>query len=94
MVKTGPGLSDGGGVGQHADGSLDLGKITSRNDGWWLIVDANLESSGTPVDELDGSLGLDSGDGGVDILGDNISSEQKTARHVLSVSGIAFHHLK
>ena len=94
MVKASPGLSDGGGVGQHADGSLDLGKITSRNDGWWLIVDANLESSGTPVDELDGSLGLDGGDGSVDILGDNISSEQKTARHVLSVSGIAFYHLK
>ena len=94
MVKTGPGLRDGGGVGQHADSSLDLGEITSRNNGWWLVVDANLESSGTPVDELDGSLGLDGGDGSVDILGDNISSVQHAARHVFSVSGIAFHHLK
>ena len=25
MIQTGPGLSNSGGVGQHADGSLDLG---------------------------------------------------------------------
>ena len=94
MVKTGPGLSDGGGVGQHADGSLDLGEITSRNNGWWLVVDANLESSGTPVDELDGSLGLDGCDGSVDILGDNVSSVQHGTGHVFAVSRITFHHLK
>ena len=94
VIKTSPGLSDGGGVGQHADSSLDLGKITSRNDGWWLVVDTNFETGGAPVDELDSSLGLDGGDGSVDIFGDNISTEEQTTSHVLAVSRITFHHLK
>ena len=51
------------------------------------------ESSGTPVHELDGSLSLDGGDGGVDILGDDVSSEEKTTGHVLAVAGVALDHL-
>ena len=93
VVKSSPGLSDGGGVAQHAHSSLYLGEVTSWNNSWWLVVDANLESSGTPVDKLDGSLGLDGGDGSVDILGHNISSVQHAAGHVLAVSGVTFHHL-
>ena len=94
MIKTSPGLSDGGGVGQHADGSLDLGQVTSWDNCGWLVVDADLETSWAPVNELDGPLGLDGGDGSVDVLGDNISTEQEAASHVLSVSGVALHHLK
>ena len=94
VVKTSPGLSDGGGVGQHAHSPLYLAEITSGHDGWWLVVDANLESSWAPVNELDGSLGLDGSNGGVDILGDNITTVEQAARHVFSVSGVAFHHLK
>merc|ERR1711981_811816 len=41
-------LSNCGGVGNHADGSHDLGKITSWNDGWWLVVDTALEASWAP----------------------------------------------
>jgi len=41
---------------------------------------------------LDGSLGLDDGDGGVDILGDYVSTVHETASHVLSVSGVALGH--
>ena len=36
----------------------------------------HLETSRTPVDELDGPLGLDVADGSVDILGNDISSVQ------------------
>ena len=72
VVKTGPGLGDGGGVAQHAHGTLHLGEIATWHNSWWLVVDADLESGGTPVDELDGPLGLDGGDGGVDVLGDNM----------------------
>merc|ERR1711894_824700 len=93
VIKTSPGLGDGGGVAQHADGTLYLGQVTAGNNGGWLVVDSYLESSWAPVDELDGPLGLDGGDGGVDILGDDISSVQHTAGHVLAVTGIAFHHL-
>jgi hypothetical protein len=47
---------------------LNLGQITSWNNGWWLVVDTDLETSWAPVNELNGTLGLDGGDGRVDIL--------------------------
>jgi len=34
--------------------------------GKWLVVDTDLEARWAPVDELDGSLGLDVGDGSVE----------------------------
>lgn len=93
MIQTGPSLGDGCSVAQHADGTLHLGQITSRHNGGRLVVDADFEAGGTPVHELDGALGLDGGDGRVDILGDDVSSVQHAAGHVLSMSGVAFHHL-
>jgi len=92
VVKTSPSLSNGSGVGQHAHGALDLGKITTRNNSGWLVVDSDLEASGAPVDELDGPLGLDGSDGGVDILGDDITTVHEAAGHVLAVAGIALGH--
>ena len=83
----------GGGVGEHADSSLHLGQVTTRDDGWRLVVDSNLEASGTPVHKLDGPLGLDGGNGSIDILGDHVTPVQKTAGHVLAVAGVALHHL-
>lgn len=38
VIEPGPSFGDGCGVGQHADGSGDLGGITSGNDSWWLKV--------------------------------------------------------
>ena len=93
VVKTSPGLGDGGGVAQHAYGTLDLSQVTAWHDGWWLVVDADLETGWTPIDELDGTLGLDGCDGGVDVLGDNITTVQHTAGHVLAVTRIALDHL-
>ena len=93
VVKTSPGLGDGSGVAQHAHGTLDLGQVTSGYNSWWLVVDTDLETSWTPVDELDGSLGLDGGNGGVDVLGDDVTSVQHTAGHVLAVTWITFYHL-
>merc|ERR1712179_666318 len=49
VVKSGPGLGDGGGVGEHADSSLDLGQVTTRDYSRGLIVDADFEAGGTPV---------------------------------------------
>merc|ERR1712050_730959 len=93
MIDPGEDLSNGGGVGDHADGSHDLGEITTWDNGWWLVVDSALEASWAPVDELDGSLGLDGGNGGVDVLGDNITTVQHAASHVFSVTRITFDHL-
>ena len=92
VINSGEDLGDGSGVGDHADGSHDLGKITTRNDGWWLIVDTALETGWAPVDELNGSLGLDGGDGGVDILWNDITSVHEAASHVLTVSWVALGH--
>jgi len=92
VIKSGENFSDGGGVGNHTDGSHDLGEVTSGDNGGGLIVDSDFESGGAPVDELDGSLGLDGGDGGVDVFGDDISSIEHGASHVFSVSGVTFGH--
>merc|ERR1712050_28036 len=58
VVDSGEDLSNGSGVGDHAASSHDLGEITTGNNSGGLVVDSALESSGAPVDELDGSLGL------------------------------------
>merc|ERR1711981_1013914 len=92
VIDSGEDLSDGSGVGDHADGAHDLGEITTWDNSGWLVVDTALEASGAPVDELDGSLGLDGGNGGVDVLGDNVTSVHHAASHVLSVSGVALGH--
>ena len=92
VIDSGEHLSDGGGVGDHAASSHDLGKITTWNNGWWLVVDTALETGWAPVDELNGSLGLDGGDGSVDILWDDITSVHEAACHVLSVSWITLSH--
>jgi len=92
MVDSGEDLSDGSGVGDHAASSHDLGEITTGNDGRGLVVNTALETSRAPVNELDGSLGLDGGDSGVDILGDDITSVHEAAGHVFTVAGIALGH--
>jgi len=93
VVKSSPSLGDGGGVAQHAHGSLDLGQVTAWHDGRGLVVDTDLETGWAPVDELDGSLGLDGGNGSVDVLGDDITSVKHTASHIFTVSRVALDHL-
>eukprot|EP00605_Chrysophyceae_sp_TOSAG23-4_P000463 GSChrysophyteH1.ASY1.ANO1.521.1 assembled CDS len=44
---------------------------------------------GAPVDELHSALGLDGGHGGVDVLGDDVTTEHHAASHVLTVAGVA-----
>merc|ERR1711981_1339314 len=92
MIDSGEDLSDGSGVGDHADGSHDFGEITSWDNSWGLVIDTALEASWAPVDELDGSLGLDGGNGGVDVLGDNVTSVHHTTGHVFTVSWVTFGH--
>jgi hypothetical protein len=72
-IDSGEHLNDGCLVADHAAGSHDLGRVTTGNDGGWLIVDTTLEAKGAPVDEHDGSLGLDCCYGNVDVLGNYIT---------------------
>merc|ERR1712045_265016 len=92
VINSGEDLSDGSGVGDHADGAHNLGEITTWDNSGWLVVDTALEASWAPVDELDGSLGLDGGNGGVNILWHNITSVHEAASHVLSVSWVTLGH--
>ena len=92
VIDSGEDLSDGGGVGDHADGAHNLGDIATWHNSGGLVVDTALETGGAPVDELDGSLGLDGGDSGVDILGDDITSVHEAAGHVFTVTGVALGH--
>jgi hypothetical protein len=57
-----------------------------------LVVDTALESGRAPVDKLNGTLGLDGSDGGVDVLGDNITTVHHAASHVLSVTRVTLSH--
>merc|ERR1712213_175742 len=93
VVKPGPGLSDGGGVREHTHGPADLCKISTANDGWWLVVDTDLESSRTPVNKLDAPLGLDGSNGSVHVLGHHVSSVEEAAGHVLAVTRVTLDHL-
>ena len=52
-----------------------------------------LEASGTPVDELYGSLGFDGRYGSVDVFRHDVTSEEQAASHVLAVTRVALHHL-
>ena len=92
VVDAGEGFGNGGRVGNHAHGTLDTGNVSARDKGRSLVVDSALETGGAPVNELDGTLGLDGGNGSVDILGDNISTVHEAASHVLSVARIALGH--
>jgi len=89
VIQASPRLSDRRRVGQHAHGTLHLGQVAAGHHRRRLVVDADLEASWAPVHELDGSLGLDGGDGGVDVLGHHVTSVQHAAGHVLAVAWIA-----
>jgi len=92
VIDSGEHFSNSSGVGDHANSSHDLSQITTWNDSGWLVVDTSLETSGAPVDELNGSLGLDGGNGSVDILGDDVSSVHHAASHVFTMSRITLGH--
>jgi len=74
VVESGPGLGNGGGVGEHANGTLNLREIAVGNSCGWLIVDADLEASGTPVNELNRTLSLDAADSLINLLGNYVAT--------------------
>jgi hypothetical protein len=88
-----PGLTNGSGVGQHAHGAVDGCEITVGDVLGWLVANTNLETGRAPVNELHSALGLEVGNGGVGVLGDNVTTVQQAGSHVLSVARIALDHL-
>merc|ERR1712050_738001 len=92
MIKSGENFSNGSRVGNHTNGSHDLSQVTTWDNSWWLVVDTTFETSWAPIDELDGSLGLNGSNGGVDILWNNIASVHQTTGHIFTVSWITLNH--
>jgi len=84
-------LGDGGGVGLHAHGAGESRHVAAGNNNGWTTVETGLETSGTPVNKLDGALVLDLVDGDADILGDDITTVHQAAGHVLALERIALH---
>merc|ERR1712178_94422 len=81
-------FSDCGGIADHAACAHDFGQISTWNNCRWLIIDATFEPCRTPVDELNGTLGLDGGHRRIDILGHNITAVHHAAGHVFAVAWI------
>lgn len=77
----------------HLHSTVDLGKIAIRHLLGGLEADTKLEASRAPVNELDGALGLERGDGTVSILGDDITTVQQAGSHIFAISGVTLDHL-
>jgi hypothetical protein len=73
--------------------TVEVGKVTVGDLLRGLVADTDLEASGAPVDELDGTLGLEGGNGGVGLLGDNITPVEQAGGHVLAIARITLDHL-
>ena len=66
---------------QHTTATSKIGQVVH-----------SLESSGTPVNKLNGTLGLDGGHSSVDILGDDVTTVHQTASHVLAMTWVTLGH--
>lgn len=73
--------------------TVNLGQVAIGNHLRWLVADTNLETSWTPVDELDRALRLQASNGIIHLLWYNISSVEQAGSHILSIAGIALDHL-
>jgi hypothetical protein len=77
----------------HLHSTVNLCQVTVGDHLRWLVADTDLEASWTPVNELNGTLGLEGCNSGVDILWYNITTVQQACCHVLSVTWVTLHHL-
>ena len=93
VLQVSPGLSNSCGVAQHAHSSLYFVQVSTRHHSGRLVINANFEASGAPIHKLDGMLGLDGGNGSIDIIGKHITMVQEAASHVFTMARITFHHL-
>jgi hypothetical protein len=73
--------------------AVGLGEVAVGDLVGGLVADTELEASRAPVDELDGALGLEGRDGGVGVLGDDVTAVQQAGGHVLAVTRVALDHL-
>lgn len=82
-------LCNSNGVAQHAHSHLDLGQVSTRNHSGRLVVDANLEASGTLVHRVDGVLGIDGSKGSIEIY---ITLAQRAVSHELAMARVKLYY--
>jgi len=58
-----------------------------------LVVDAELETSRAPFDEVERLLCLQGGDSCVAVAGNDVTTIKESDGHVFSVAGVADYHL-
>ena len=73
-TETAPGSGDSSGIGQHAQTTADLGKVTTRDTSGGFVTDTELESSRAPIYDLNRLPGFDRGNRGLDILRNDITT--------------------
>jgi hypothetical protein len=85
---------DTGVVADVGDCAGNRGHVRALWEDGLLPVNALLETSGVPADELNGALGLDGGNSSIHVLDNNVTAEQQAHRHVSVVgcAGVALHH--
>lgn len=58
-----------------------------------LIVDADLEAGGAPINQVEAGLGFQRSNGGVGVTRNDITAVEQGNSHVFAVAGIADNHL-
>lgn len=58
-----------------------------------MVIDADLEASGTPVDQVEAGFGLERGNGSISVTRYHIPPVEKCHSHVFAVTRIANNHL-
>jgi hypothetical protein len=67
--------------------------LTARNGHWRAVIDADLETSRTPLDQIERRLSLERSNCRVAVSGNDISTVEKSHSHVFSLSRVTDHHL-
>ena len=73
--------------------TIDLGEVTIWHHLRRLVADTDFEASWAPVNKLDGSLGLESCNGAVNVFRNNIATVEQASGHVFAITRVALHHL-
>lgn len=81
LTKTTPGSGDSGGVGQHAQATIDLGEVTTRDIRGGFVADSELESGRAPIYDVNRLPGFDGSDRRLYILGNHVTTVKHTTSH-------------
>ena len=93
MIEPAPRLGNCCRVAHHAHRSVGLRHDVTGYDGNRLVVYADLEPRGTPIDKLDTALSFDPANSSAHVFGSDVTAVQQTARHVFPLPRVALHHL-